>query len=61
MSISTMLEKIMWDFLWKEVDERKGAHLVKWELVSKPSYRGLGIGNLRLLKPLFPRGQFFAG
>lgn len=34
MSISEILEKIMRDFLCEGVNE--GAHLVEWEVVSKP-------------------------
>ena len=47
MTVRKSLEKLWREFLWEGVDERKGAHLVNWEVVTKPvDFGGLKIGNL---------------
>ncbi|RVW54237.1 putative ribonuclease H protein [Vitis vinifera] len=47
-SVAAKIERLQRDFLWSGVGEGKRDHLVRWEAVCKPRYRGLGIGKIPL-------------
>ena len=48
-----VIKKSMRDFLWEEVEERGGAHLVNWETMGKSlTLSGLELGNLEFDRAL---------
>ncbi|XP_022143310.1 uncharacterized protein LOC111013210 [Momordica charantia] len=47
--VTKALEKLMRDFLWKGIGDKRGSHLVRWNIVTLPKSKGsLGITSISI-------------